>query len=94
MPVTHGCDIDWTERENGETGFRRKQLGEATEGERVGRSLYELPPGRNSWPYHCHTANEEAISLVAGDSPGTTGRYSSRRGVSPPSRPMSPAVTG
>ncbi|MFT4945137.1 MAG: putative cupin superfamily protein [Halovenus sp.] len=95
MPVTHERDIDRTERENGETGFRRKQLGEAAEGERLGCSLYELQSGRNSWPCHYHTANEEATHLLAGDSPGTTGRYtSSRRGVTPPFGPTSPAVTG
>jgi len=27
----------------------------------------KLPPGMRSWPYHYHTANEEAISTLRGD---------------------------
>lgn len=66
MPVVHESDIDWTELAEGETEFRRKQLGEAKDGEQLGCSLYELPPSRKSWPYHYHTANEEAVYLLAG----------------------------
>jgi uncharacterized cupin superfamily protein len=66
MPVTHESEMEWTELSEGETQFRRKQLGEAAEGELLGCSLYELPPGRKSWPYHYHTANEEALYVLAG----------------------------
>jgi uncharacterized cupin superfamily protein len=66
MPVAHESDIEWTELSEGETAFRRKQLGEAADGEMIGCSLYELPPGRRSWPYHYHTANEEALYVLAG----------------------------
>jgi len=66
MPVVHERDMEWTELSEGETEFRRKQLGEATGGELLGCSLYELPPGRRSWPYHYHTANEEALYVLAG----------------------------
>lgn len=59
-------DIEWTTTERGETEFRRKQLGEATGGEDIGCSLYELPEGRRSWPYHYHTANEEALFVLEG----------------------------
>jgi uncharacterized cupin superfamily protein len=66
MAVVHKSDVDWTELSENETEFRRKQLGEATDGEALGCSLYELPPGRKSWPYHYHTANEEAVYVLAG----------------------------
>jgi len=59
-------DLDWTDTERGETRFRRKQLAEAADGDRIGCSLYELPAGAKSWPYHYHTANEEAIYVLSG----------------------------
>ena len=46
--------------------FRRKRLGEAAGGDRLGCSLYELPAGARAWPYHYHTANEEAIYVLSG----------------------------
>ncbi|WP_254864858.1 cupin domain-containing protein [Halovivax gelatinilyticus] len=45
---------------------RRKRLGAATDGSQLGASLYELPPGGESWPYHYHTANEEAMYVLSG----------------------------
>ena len=35
-------------------------------GEKLGCSLYEVPPGRRAWPYHYHLANEEAIYVLEG----------------------------
>ncbi|WP_458205481.1 cupin domain-containing protein [Haladaptatus sp. NG-SE-30] len=58
--------LDWTTLERGETVFKRKELGEAADGHRLGCSLYEIPPGRRSWPYHYHTRNEEAIFVLSG----------------------------
>jgi uncharacterized cupin superfamily protein len=59
--------LEWTETEHGSTAFRRKQLSRAGGGERLGASLYELPPGKQSWPYHYHTGNEEAIYVLSGE---------------------------
>jgi len=59
-------DMEWTTLERGETFFRRKQLAEAADGDELGCSLYEIPPGRRSWPYHYHTENEEALFVLAG----------------------------
>jgi len=66
VTVVDETDLDWTDRAEGETRFRRKQLGEAADGDMLGCSLYELPAGHKSWPYHYHTANEEAIYVLAG----------------------------
>lgn len=66
MPIVNKDDLEWTELEHEETRFRRKQLGEAAESEKIGCSLYELPSGHRSWPYHYHTANEEAIYVLGG----------------------------
>jgi len=65
MPVNE-ADLDWDEYDRDDVGFRRKELGAAADGEQLGCSLYELDPGDRSWPYHYHTANEEAIYVLAG----------------------------
>jgi uncharacterized cupin superfamily protein len=60
-------DLAWDEQSYGDRfGHRRKQLGSAAGGERLGCSLYEIPPGRRAWPYHYHLANEEAIYVLEG----------------------------
>jgi uncharacterized cupin superfamily protein len=60
-------DLEWNEQSHGEKfGYRRKQLGSAAHSEKLGCSLYEVPPGRRAWPYHYHLANEEAIYVLEG----------------------------
>jgi uncharacterized cupin superfamily protein len=60
-------DLEWGEQSHGEKfGYRRKQLGSAAGGEKLGCSLYEISPGRRAWPYHYHLANEEAIYVLQG----------------------------
>jgi uncharacterized cupin superfamily protein len=58
--------VEPTTLERGRTSFERRQLGTAAGGDRIGCSLYEIPPGRRSWPYHYHTGNEEAIFVLSG----------------------------
>jgi uncharacterized cupin superfamily protein len=59
-------DIDWKEYEQEGYNFKRKELSNAVDAEMLGCSLYELPPGERSWPYHYHTANEEAMFVLDG----------------------------
>ncbi|ELY43670.1 cupin domain-containing protein [Natronorubrum sulfidifaciens] len=66
MGLINEADLEWTNLEHGEMRVRRKQLGEQTDGDELGCSLYELPAGHESWPYHYHTANEEAMYVLAG----------------------------
>ncbi|OYR59168.1 cupin domain-containing protein [Halorubrum halodurans] len=66
MGHVNEADLEWTETDRGEARFKRKQLGEAAGGDALGCSLYELPPGHKSWPFHYHAANEEAIYVLAG----------------------------
>jgi len=66
MSRVNEADLDWSTLENGPTFLRRKQLSETTDGDRIGCSLYELPPNRRSWPYHYHAANEEAMYVLVG----------------------------
>lgn len=65
--VVNERDVEWVEDSRGERfGYRRKSLGKATGGEKLGCSLYEVPPGKRAWPRHCHLANEEAIFILGG----------------------------
>ena len=69
MEKINESELEWTEYDPqpDDVTFRRKQLAEAVDADDLGCSLYELPPGRNSWPYHYHTANEEALYVLAGE---------------------------
>jgi uncharacterized cupin superfamily protein len=65
--VVNENELEWGEQSHGEKfGYRRKSLSSATGGEKLGCSLYEVPPGRRAWPYHYHLANEEAIYVLHG----------------------------
>ena len=58
---------DW-EVENDRDGYRHRvtafgrRLGAAL----LGGSLYELPPGEKTWPYHYEQGSEEWLMVVAG----------------------------
>jgi hypothetical protein len=44
-------DAQWSEQSYEEKfGYRRKSLGSAAGGEKLGCSLYEIPSGRRAWP--------------------------------------------
>lgn len=65
--VTNEDELRWAEHSHGEKfGYRRKSLGSAAGGEKLGCSLYEVEPGKRAWPYHYHGANEEAIYVLKG----------------------------
>jgi len=67
--------LDWEETDRGETRFRRKQpaavaqerRGDGQDDPDIGCSLYELPPGSKSWPYHYHEGNAEAMYVLSGE---------------------------
>jgi uncharacterized cupin superfamily protein len=46
--------------------WRRARLGRQAGCEKLGTSLYELPPGASSFPLHIHHANEELIIVLSG----------------------------
>ena len=65
--VVHTKELPWSEQAHGDRfQVRRKQLGIAAGNQKLGCSLYELPPGCKAWPYHYHLANEEAIYILQG----------------------------
>ena len=49
-------------------GFRHRgaEIGRQAGCERLGASLYELPPDQAICPYHVHLANEELMIVIAG----------------------------
>lgn len=49
-------------------GFRcrRARLSRQAGSERLGLSLWELPPGEAAYPYHFHFAEEELLLVLAG----------------------------
>ncbi len=49
-------------------GFRwdRMRLAQRLGGEMLGASVYVLPPGEKSFPYHLHRANEELLLVLDG----------------------------
>jgi len=69
MVIVDTDSLEWERHERGETAFRRKQPGDvATDGNPdLGCSLYELPAGRKSWPYHYHEGNAEALYVLRGE---------------------------
>jgi uncharacterized cupin superfamily protein len=46
--------------------WRRARLGRQAGAERLGASLFELPPGQASFPLHFHVANEELLIVIGG----------------------------
>jgi uncharacterized cupin superfamily protein len=46
--------------------WRRARLGRQAGSERLGASMFELPPGASTFPLHIHHANEELIIVLEG----------------------------
>jgi uncharacterized cupin superfamily protein len=61
------AEHDW-DNESDREGYRHRvvAIGKRLGGELLGASLYELPPGERTWPYHYETASEEWLIVVSG----------------------------
>ena len=44
----------------------RARIGRQAGTEKIGLSLFEVPPGQAAYPYHWHVAEEELIIVIAG----------------------------
>lgn len=55
----------WPEHENYEKRWRR--VGERLGGELLGGTVYELPPGKKSFPFHWHHGVEELLVVLEGE---------------------------
>ena len=63
MKIVRTNEVAWTEAINkGAFVQRRKPLG----GEQLACGLWELPPGKKSFPFHKHHVTEEAMYVVSG----------------------------
>ncbi|MBS2027702.1 MAG: cupin domain-containing protein [Deltaproteobacteria bacterium] len=63
MKITRSSQVDWVDAlQRGKFSQRRKPLG----GAKMQASLYELPPGKKSFPLHAHAITEEAMFVVSG----------------------------
>jgi uncharacterized cupin superfamily protein len=59
-------DDGWIERTRPteRPGFRWRRMRVA--GEHLGASLYEVPPGESTFPYHYELGNDELLVVIAG----------------------------
>ena len=63
MKIVRSSELPWTDALNrGPFCQRRKGLG----GEKLSCGLWELPPGKRSFPLHAHLVTEEALFVVSG----------------------------
>ncbi len=53
-------------REHEGFNCRRARIGRQAGSEKLGISLWELPPGQAAYPYHWHLAEEELVVIVDG----------------------------
>lgn len=53
-------------RDHGGFGHRRARIGRQAGAERLGASLFEVPPGMAAYPYHWHLGEEELLFVLAG----------------------------
>jgi uncharacterized cupin superfamily protein len=75
MKVVRTKELPWAEAiDHGPFYQRRKGLG----GERLSAGLWELPPGKRSFPLHAHLVTEEALFVVSG-----TGQVRTPEGLTP-----------
>src|SRR5215218_5985951 len=65
MPSIRDPDFDEPREQ---PGFRclRARLGRQAGCERLGFSLFEVPPGEAAYPYHFHLTEEELVIVLSG----------------------------
>lgn len=65
MANAYQPDFDADQDREGFT-YRRAKLGQQAKSEKLGASLYEIPAGQATFPYHAHSANEEMLIVLSG----------------------------
>lgn len=60
-------DVESNEREHSASLFHERDLGRAAGSERTGMSHLIIPAGREGWPPHCHSAEEEIFVVLGGE---------------------------
>jgi uncharacterized cupin superfamily protein len=63
MKIVRTSEMEWAPAmDHGKFAGRRKALG----GQKLTCGLWELPPGKRSFPLHVHHVTEEALFVVSG----------------------------
>jgi uncharacterized cupin superfamily protein len=63
MKITRSAEVEWQHAiDHGNFQGRRKPLG----GQKLTAGLWELPPGKKSFPLHAHQVTEEALYVLSG----------------------------
>jgi len=61
-------ELDWRDAGHGSRyALRRKAVGDAVGAQKLGCSLYSVPPGKRPFPYHLHHAIEESMYILEGE---------------------------
>ena len=60
-------DVETVEREHGSSRFLEEDLGRKAGSLRTGVSRVTIPAGREGWPPHCHSAEEEIFVVLEGN---------------------------
>jgi uncharacterized cupin superfamily protein len=64
--VVHLEDVEPRDEARGDFRSRRRRLGAAAGGRALGCTHFEIPPGKTAFPFHFHSAFEEAIYVLEG----------------------------
>lgn len=63
MKVVRSAELEWNRQvDHGRFAGLRKALG----GEKLTAGLWQLPPGKRSWPLHRHHVTEEGLFVLSG----------------------------
>jgi uncharacterized cupin superfamily protein len=60
-------EVEPQEMTQGDFSQRARRLGPAAGSRALGCTSYELPPGKTAFPFHFHSAIEEAIYILEGE---------------------------
>ncbi len=66
--VSDTRSMEWEELSNGgKIHHFRKDITRDLTSNKLVASIYRIPPGKVSWPFHYHAANEEAFYILEGE---------------------------
>lgn len=61
------ADVEIVEREHSAALIHERDLGRTVDSVRTGISHVSIPAGREGWPPHCHSAEEEIFVVLGGE---------------------------
>ncbi len=68
FPVLNLGELEWEEVSHGDRfSFRTAAIASRVGARALGYRLVEIDPGKRSWPYHFHHANEEMFFVLDGE---------------------------